>query len=238
MLLEAARDAGIRRFLQVSTDEVYGDVADGRSTESDPVAPRSPYAASKAGADLLAQSCFTTFGLPVLITRGSNTFGPNQYPEKFVPLFVTNALEEQPVPLYGDGLQQRDWLYVEDHCEGIHHVLHKGRLGQVYNIGGGRERRNKDVAEAILNILGKPTTLIRHVTDRPGHDRRYALNCEKVAALGWQPRFILRRGIKAHGAVVSGQSAVVAKDQVRRVPRVLSKDVWRAAELAPALRLA
>jgi len=196
VLLEAARDAGIRRFLQVSTDEVYGDVADGRSTESDPVAPRSPYAASKAGADLLAQSYFTTFGLPVLITRGSNTFGPNQYPEKFIPLFVTNALEEQPLPLYGDGLQQRDWLYVEDHCEGIHHVLHKGSLGQVYNIGGGRERRNKDMADAILHILGKPTTLIRHVTDRPGHDRRYALNCEKVATLGWQSRFNFEEALK------------------------------------------
>ena len=197
VLLEAARAAGIRRFLQVSTDEVYGDVPIGRSVESDPLAPRSPYAASKAGGDLLALSYFTTYCLPVLVTRGSNTFGPNQYPEKFIPLFVTNALEDQPLPLYGDGLQQRDWLSVEDHCEGIELVLRQGTPGEVYNIGGGQERRNQDVAEAILALLDKPRSLIRHVTDRPGHDRRYALNCDKIAKLGWKPRHSFEDALKA-----------------------------------------
>ena len=197
VLLEAARTAGVRRFLQVSTDEVYGDVSTGRSKESDPVAPRSPYAASKAAADLLVQSYFTTYGAQVLITRGSNTFGPNQYPEKFIPLFVTNALEDQALPLYGDGLQQRDWIHVEDHCTGIAKVLERGTPGEIYNIGGGCERRNKEVAQAILNILGKPGALIRHVTDRLGHDRRYALNCEKVRTLGWQPQANFEDALKS-----------------------------------------
>ena len=197
VLLEAARAAGVRRFLQVSTDEVYGEVSTGRSKESDPILPRSPYAASKAAADLLVQSYFTTYGAPVLITRGSNTFGPNQYPEKFIPLFVTNALEDQPLPLYGDGLQQRDWVYVEDHCSGIAQVLDCGTPGGIYNIGGGCERHNKEVAQAILHILGKPSGLIRHVTDRPGHDRRYALNCEKIRKLGWQPRTTFEDALKS-----------------------------------------
>src|SRR5437867_4955551 len=166
VLLEAARTAGIRRFLQVSTDEVYGDVSTGRSKESDPVAPRSPYAASKAAADLLVQSYFATYGTQVLITRGSNTFGPNHYPENFIPLFVTNPLEDQALPLSGDRLQQRDWVYVEDHCEGIALVLKKGEPGQVYNLGAGHERPNKEMAEAILKLLGKPLSLIKHVTDR------------------------------------------------------------------------
>ena len=197
VLLEAARTAGIRRFLQVSTDEVYGDVSTGRSKESDPVAPRSPYAASKAAADLLVQSYFTTYGAQVLITRGSNTFGPNQYPEKFIPLFVTNALEDQALPLYGDGLQQRDWIHVEDHCTGIAQVLERGTPGEIYNIGGGCERHNKEVAQAILNILGKPGALLRHVTDRLGHDRRYALDCEKVRTLGWKPQATFEDALKS-----------------------------------------
>ena len=197
VLLEAARAHGIRRFLQVSTDEVYGEVPTGRSSESERLAPRSPYAASKAGADLLALSSFTTYGLPVLITRGCNTFGPNQYPEKFIPLFVTNALEDQPLPLYGDGLQQREWLYVEDHCEAIDLVLQKGAPGGIYNIGTGHEQRNKEMAEAILGLVGKPLSLIRHVTDRPGHDRRYALNCEKLTKLGWRPRHSLEDALAA-----------------------------------------
>ena len=197
VLLEAARAAGVRRFVQVSTDEVYGDVPAGRSKESDPLAPRSPYSASKAGADLLALSYFTTYGLPVLVTRGSNTFGPNQYPEKFIPLFVTNALEDQPLPLYGDGLQQRDWLYVQDHCEGIVLVLSKGEPGHAYNLGTGEERPNRDVAEAILGLLGKPRSLLRHVTDRPGHDRRYALDCGEIAKLGWAPCFSFGEALKA-----------------------------------------
>jgi len=196
VLLEAARAEGIRRFVQVSTDEVYGDVPTGRSGESDPLSPRSPYAASKAGGDLLAQSYFTTYGLPVVITRGSNTFGPNQYPEKFIPLFVTNALEDQPLPLYGDGLQQRDWIYVEDHCEAIDLVLRQGAPGEAYNIGGGQEWKNKETAEAILALLGKPRSLIRHVTDRPGHDRRYALNCDKIGRLGWKPRHPFDEALK------------------------------------------
>ena len=197
VLLEAARTAGIRRFLQVSTDEVYGDVSTGRSKESDPVAPRSPYAASKAAADLLVQSYFATYGTQVLITRGSNTFGPNQYPEKFIPLFVTNALEDQALPLYGDGLQQRDWVYVEDHCTGIAQVLERGTPGEIYNIGGGCERHNKEVAQAILNILGKPGALLRHVTDRLGHDRRYALDCEKIWTLGWKPQATFEDALKS-----------------------------------------
>ncbi len=196
VLLESARAHGVRRFVQVSTDEVYGDVPKGRSAESDPLAPRSPYAASKAAGDLLALSYFTTYGFPVLVTRGSNTFGPNQYPEKFIPLFVTNALEDQPLPLYGDGLQQRDWLYVQDHCEGIALVLRKGKPGQVYNLGAGQERPNLEVAEAILGLLGKPRSLLQHVTDRPGHDRRYALNCEKIAKLRWTPRFPFGEALK------------------------------------------
>ena len=185
VLLEAARTAGLHRYLQVSTDEVYGDIPTGRSQESDPLVPRSPYAASKAGADLLVRSYFATYDMPILITRGSNTFGPNQYPEKFIPLFVTNALEGQPLPLYGDGLQQRDWIYVEDHCVGIAHVLDHGTPGEIYNIGGGSERTNIEVTQAILAILGKSPALIRHITDRAGHDRRYALNCGKIHKLGW-----------------------------------------------------
>ncbi len=197
VLLEAARAAGVTRFVQVSTDEVYGDVPAGRSKESAPLAPRSPYSASKAGADLLALSYFTTYGFPVMVTRGSNTFGPNQYPEKFIPLFVTNAIEDQPLPLYGDGLQQRDWLYVQDHCEGIALVLGNGAPGQAYNLGAGEERPNREVAEAILGLLGKPRSLVRHVTDRPGHDRRYALDCGKIATLGWAPRFPFGEALKA-----------------------------------------
>jgi dTDP-glucose 4,6-dehydratase len=197
VLLEAARSAGVQRFVQVSTDEVYGDVPAGHSKESDPLTPRSPYSASKASADLLALSYVATYGLPVLVTRGSNTFGPNQYPEKFIPLFVTNALEDQPLPLYGDGLQQRDWLYVQDHCEAIALVLRKGEAGHAYNIGAGEERPNRDVAEAILGLLGKPRSLLRHVADRPGHDRRYALDCGKIAKLGWTPRFAFGEALKA-----------------------------------------
>src|SRR5437867_5213586 len=196
VLLETARALSIKRFVQVSTDEVYGHIPRGRSAETDPLAPRSPYSASKAAGDLLALSYFTTFRLPVMITRGSNTFGPNQYPEKFIPLFVTNALEDQPLPLYGDGLQQRDWLYVQDHCEAIALVLAKGEPGQVYNVGTGEERPNLEVAEAILGLLGKPRSLLRNVTDRPGHDRRYALSCKKIAKLGWKPRMAFREALK------------------------------------------
>ncbi|WP_447973262.1 dTDP-glucose 4,6-dehydratase [Nitrospira sp. Kam-Ns4a] len=197
VLLEAARQAGVSRFLQVSTDEVYGSVESGSSTEDDPLAPRSPYAASKAGADLLVQSYWTTYRFPVLITRGSNTYGPNQYPEKFIPLFITNAIDEQPLPLYGDGRHHRDWLSVFDHCAAIEHVLHHGEPGGVYNVGGGNERENLVVAGLILQYLGKPTSLIRFVQDRPGHDRRYAVDCSRLRRLGWAPTVPFEEGLRA-----------------------------------------
>lgn len=188
VLLEAAR-AQNAKFLQVSTDEVYGDVETGHSVESDGLEPRSPYAASKAGGELLAKSYFVSHGLDVIITRGSNTFGPRQYPEKLMPLFITNALQGLPLPLYGDGLQKRDWLYVEDHARGVLHALENGAAGEAYNIGGGNERTNREVTTAILGSLGLDDSLLRHVADRPGHDRRYALDSGKLKAMGWQPRF-------------------------------------------------
>lgn len=196
VLLEEARQAGVGRFLQVSTDEVYGSVEQGHSTEADALAPRSPYSASKAGADLLVQSYWTTYQFPVVITRGSNTYGPNQYPEKFIPLFITNALDDQPLPLYGDGRYRRDWLSVLDHCAGIHHVFLHGKPGEVYNLGGGNERENLDVARAILHHLGKPASLIRFVQDRPGHDRRYAVSCRRLEALGWKPSVPFEEGLR------------------------------------------
>jgi len=197
VLLEESRRAGVSRFLQVSTDEVYGSVETGNSTEDAPLVPRSPYSASKAGGELLVLSYWTTFGFPVMVTRGSNTYGPNQYPEKFIPLFVTNAIDDQPLPLYGDGRQRRDWLAVEDHCAAIDHVLHHGEPGQIYNIGGGNERENITVAERLLSCLGKPAQLIRFVRDRPGHDRRYAVDCAKLHALGWRPSVSFEDGLKA-----------------------------------------
>ena len=195
-LLEAAKAAKIPRFLQVSTDEVYGSVERGSSVEDDPLDPRSPYSASKAGADLLVRSYWSTYRYPVVITRGSNTYGPNQYPEKFIPLFVTNALEDQPLPLYGDGKYRRDWLYVVDHCRGIEAVLQHGEPGRVYNVGGGNERENIAIAEAILAHLGKPVSLVRYVQDRPGHDRRYAVDCSRLRALGWTPTTPFEDGLR------------------------------------------
>lgn len=197
VLLEASRRAGVGRFLQVSTDEVYGSVETGSSTESDPLVPRSPYSASKAGGDLLVLSYWTTYRYPVVLTRGSNTYGPNQYPEKFIPLFVTNAIDDQPLPLYGDGRNRRDWLAVSDHCAGIEHVFRHGEPGQVYNIGGGNERENIDVARLILQHLGKPASLIRYVEDRPGHDRRYSVDCRRLRALGWEPTVPFDEGLQA-----------------------------------------
>ena len=196
VLLEEARKAKIQRYLQVSTDEVYGSVESGHSRETDLLAPRSPYAASKAGGDLLALSYWTTYRFPVLITRGSNTYGPNQYPEKFIPLFVTNAIEDQPLPLYGDGRNRRDWLSVSDHCAAIEHVLRHGEPGTVYNVGGGNEQENLTVAETILTHLGKPKSLIRFVEDRPGHDRRYAVDCSRARALGWTPVVSFEQGLR------------------------------------------
>lgn len=198
VLLEAARRFKLERYHQISTDEVYGHVAgDHRSLETDPVAPRSPYAASKASGDLMTIAYFVTYGLPVTITRGANNIGPYQYPEKVVPLFVTNALDDQPLPVYGDGKQRRDYQYVLDHCEGIDIVLHKGKIGEIYNVGTGSEMENLTMVEILLDELGKPRSLIQHVEDRPGHDRRYCLNVDKLKALGWQSRHTHEEAIRA-----------------------------------------
>ena len=196
VLLEAVRRHGIARFLQVSTDEVYGHVEDGESAESDPIRPRSPYAASKAGGDLQVLAYHTTFATPVLITRGSNTYGPFQYPEKLIPLFVTNLLDGAQVPVYGDGLQVRDWLHVDDHARGIAHVLEHGTCGEIYNLGGGNSRTNLEITKELLRLTGRDwETSVRHVTDRPGHDRRYALDAAKARALGWSPRVGFANGL-------------------------------------------
>ena len=186
-LLEAARELRIGRFLAVSTDEVYGSIAEGAAREGDPLNPSNPYSASKAAADLLARAYWTTHRLPVLITRSSNNFGPYQYPEKVIPLFVTNALEDRALPLYGDGRNVRDWLYVLDNCAAIDLVLRKGVEGEIYNIGGAAEVQNVTLTRRILALLGKPESLITPVADRPGHDRRYALDSGKIRALGWTP---------------------------------------------------
>ncbi|MCC2640316.1 MAG: rfbB [Nitrospira sp.] len=196
LLLEEARQAGVQRFLQVSTDEVYGSVEQGSSKEEDRLEPRSPYSASKAGGDLLVLSYWTTYRFPVLITRGSNTYGPNQYPEKFIPLFATNAIDGEPLPLYGDGRNCRDWLSVHDHAAGIEHVFDQGRPGTLYNVGGGNERENLTVAEQIVAALGRSRSLIRFVQDRPGHDRRYSIDCSRLRALGWSPRVPFEEGLK------------------------------------------
>jgi dTDP-glucose 4,6-dehydratase len=187
-LLEAVKDLRIPRFVHISTDEVYGSVERGASRESDPLRPTNPYSASKAGGDLLALAYWHTHRVPVLITRSSNNFGPCQYPEKVIPLFITNALEDRPLPLYGDGRNVRDWLYVLDNCAAIDLVLRKGREGEVYNIGGGHEVENIVLTRQILHLLGKPETLIQPVKDRPGHDRRYSLDSKKTHQLGWAPR--------------------------------------------------
>jgi dTDP-glucose 4,6-dehydratase len=186
-LLEAARELRIARFLAVGTDEVYGSIAEGAAREGDALNPSNPYSASKAAADLLARAYWTTHRLPVLITRSSNNFGPYQYPEKVIPLFVTNALEDRSLPLYGDGRNVRDWLYVLDNCAAIDLVLRRGLEGEIYNIGGAAEVQNVALTRRILALLGKPESLITPVADRPGHDRRYALDSGKVRALGWTP---------------------------------------------------
>ncbi|MBD3426366.1 MAG: dTDP-glucose 4,6-dehydratase [Candidatus Omnitrophica bacterium] len=186
-LLEASRRAKVSRFLQIGTDEVYGSVEEGLSKETDPLFPRSPYSATKAAGDLLALSYHKTYGLPVVVVRSSNNFGPYQYPEKVVPLFITNLLESRKVPLYGDGGNIRDWLYVEDNCSAIDLVLHKGDVGQIYNIGGGNLLSNLELTDKILAAMGKSRDMIEYVNDRPGHDRRYALDSTKVKQLGWSP---------------------------------------------------
>lgn len=198
VLLEAAREApALRRFVQISTDEVYGSVADGASRETDELKPRNPYAASKAGADRLAYSYWATYGVPVIVTRASNNYGPRQFPEKVIPLFVTNAIDDLPVPLYGDGLNVRDWLHVEDHCRALDLLIERGTPGEVYNIGGGNLVSNVDLTRRILALLDRPESLIQPVPDRPGHDRRYCLDTAKLRALGWEPARPFADGLRA-----------------------------------------
>jgi len=187
VLLEAARQHNLDRILHISTDEVYGSIDVGSFQETDILEPSSPYSASKAGAEHMVGAYHKTYGVPTIVTRGSNNFGPYHYPEKLIPLFITNLIDDQPVPVYGDGQQVRDWMYVLDHCAGIDIALHHGQPGQTYNVGGGNERANMDVVKLILHALNKPDSLIRYVTDRPGHDRRYSIDCSKIAALGYKP---------------------------------------------------
>jgi dTDP-glucose 4,6-dehydratase len=187
VLCDVARHAEVERFLHISTDEVYGSIEDGSFVETDPLGPRSPYSSSKAGSDLIALSYAETYGLPVLVTRSSNNFGPYQFPEKVIPLFVTNLLDGRKVPLYGDGLNVRDWIYVEDNCAGVDLVLRQGRIGEVYNVGGGNETTNRELTEKVLALCGAGDEMVEYVTDRLGHDRRYSIDCSKVRALGWQP---------------------------------------------------
>jgi dTDP-glucose 4,6-dehydratase len=196
VLLDWARETGAR-FVQVSTDEVYGDLEDGGSSrEDDPLRPSSPYSASKAGGDLQVLAYVRTYGVEASITRGANTYGPNQYPEKVIPLFITNALDGEPLPVYGDGRQRREWLHVDDHCAAIDLVLRQGGAGEIYNIGG-EEHENLEVTKRILELTGADSSLVRHVEDRPGHDRRYALNSEKLRTLGWAPAQTLAEGLAA-----------------------------------------
>jgi dTDP-glucose 4,6-dehydratase len=196
VLLEAARQTpGLRKFIQISTDEVYGSVAEGASRETDELKPRNPYSASKAGADRLAYSYWATYEVPVVITRASNNYGPNQFPEKIIPLFITNAMDDIPVPLYGDGLNERDWLHVSDHCHAVDLLIARGDAGEAYNIGGGNHVRNIDLTRRILELLGKPESLVKPVADRPGHDRRYSLDTSKLRALGWTPQIAFERGL-------------------------------------------
>lgn len=197
VLLEAVKRQGIKRYIQISTDEVYGSIESGSFTEESPLYPSSPYSASKAGADMLVGSYWKTYRLPVIITRSSNNFGPYQYPEKLIPLFITNTIEDKPLPLYGDGLNVRDWIYVEDNCEAIDLVLHQGQEGEVYNIGGGNERTNIEITDIILRELGRPKDLIKYVKDRPGHDRRYSIDSSKVASLGFSRRYSFEEAIRS-----------------------------------------
>jgi dTDP-glucose 4,6-dehydratase len=197
VLLEQARDSGAR-LVHVSTDEVYGDLPPGASSrEDDALRPSSPYSAAKAGGDLLVLAHVRTYGVDALITRGSNTYGPSQYPEKILPLFVTNALDGAPLPLYGDGTQVRDWLYVEDHCAGIELALREGAAGEIYNVGGGEEVENREITRRVLELTGADESLVRRVDDRPGHDRRYSLDTSKLEGVGWSKHWTLAEGLPA-----------------------------------------
>ncbi|MEK8131256.1 dTDP-glucose 4,6-dehydratase [Paenibacillus filicis] len=208
-LLEAARRGQVRKFVHISTDEVYGSLGDeGYFTETTPLAPNSPYSASKAGSDCLARAYYETFGLPVVITRCSNNYGPYQHPEKLVPTIITQALRDEPIPVYGDGRNVRDWLHVEDHCEAIALAITQGVPGEVYNVGGHNERTNLEVVRTVLAELGKPESLIRFVPDRPGHDRRYAIDASKIGReLGWRPRYTFELGMKQTVEWYSGHTA-------------------------------
>jgi dTDP-glucose 4,6-dehydratase len=196
-LLQAARQAGVQRFVHVSTDEVYGSApAEHKFREDSALSPNSPYAASKGASDLLARAYFQTYRFPVIVTRCSNNFGPYQFPEKFIPLLISRALEDQSIPIYGDGLQVRDWIFVEDHCRALDAILQRGREGEIYNIGGGNEWPNLEIAGQILDLLHKPRFLLTHVQDRPGHDRRYSLDSSKIETeLGWKPETTFKQGL-------------------------------------------
>lgn len=196
ILLEYSRRNGIEMFVQIGTDEVYGSVESGSSVENDKLDPRSPYSASKAAADLLALSYHTTYGLDVRVTRCTNNYGPYQFPEKLIPFFVTNALEDRDLPIYGDGRNVRDWLYVDDHCQAVEFIIKNGRAGEIYNIGGGREMENIQITDIILRELGKPDSLKSYVKDRPGHDRRYSLDISKIGQMGWSPGHTFEDAIK------------------------------------------
>lgn len=197
ILLEEARKSApdLKRFIQISTDEVYGSIETGSFTENDPLHPRNPYSASKAGGDRMAYAYAQTYEMPIVITRASNNYGPYQYPEKLIPLFVTNAIDDVPLPLYGDGRNVRDWLYVDDHCAAIDFLIEHGENGETYNVGGGNERENREITQGILQLLGKPETLIRQVADRQGHDRRYSLDASRLGALGFSPKTDFTEGL-------------------------------------------
>jgi len=195
-LLVAARNHDVHRFVQVSTDEIYGNIEKGSFKETDPLNPSSPYSASKAGGDLIAKAFHATYGLNVVISRSSNNFGPYQYPEKLIPKLILRALHDRPLPLYGDGRQVRDWIYVEDNCEAIDMIMRRGDSGKIYNVASGNERTNLEVAEFILKALDKPKSLIQFVPDRPGHDRRYSLDAGKIRGLGWKPKHRFEGALK------------------------------------------
>ncbi|ODS31198.1 MAG: dTDP-glucose 4,6-dehydratase [Candidatus Scalindua rubra] len=196
-LLETAKENNVKRFIQISTDEVYGSIASGSFKESDVLYPRNPYSASKAGAEMLANAYWVTHKVPVIIARSCNNYGPNQYPEKLLPLFITNAMEDKELPVYGDGKQIRDWLHVEDNCSAIDFLLENGKPGETYNISAGNECTNIEITNLILNELKKPSSLIKHVKDRVGHDRRYSIDCSKIRSLGWEPNITFEDGIKS-----------------------------------------
>ena len=197
ILLKSALEFKVQKFIHISTDEVYGSIKSGSFKETDILTPSSPYSSSKAGSDLLAQSYYTTYGLPIIITRCTNNFGPYQYPEKLIPLFVTNLLENRKVPVYGTGTNVRDWIYVFDHCKAVDYVLHFGADGEIYNVGGGNEKTNIEITHKILELLGKDESMMEYVTDRKGHDFRYSLNCCKLKELGWDPEYSFEEALEA-----------------------------------------